>query len=140
MGMATIWNRPAVAAAVLMGLTSALHLFGGEFDVHRPLLAQTDTAEMALYASVLWHGISAMLVLNTVALLYGARIGPGSGAPAAMALAGAQTLALAAVFLFYGMVRLGNVFAAPQWTILLAAGGLACLAALPRQAPRLRTG
>ena len=122
-------NRLAIAAAALMGVTSIAHLIGGEIDVHRPLLLDVSSAERSLYVSVLWHGVSAMLVLNTAALVYGAR--RGAGASPVMLLAGAQTLALALIFILYGFLRVGGPFTAPQWTILLVAGGLACLAARP---------
>lgn len=118
------FNYLAFVAALLMAVTSAAHLFGGEFDVHRPLLALTKTPEEALYVSVLWHGVSVMLILSTIAAAYGVR----HHAAATLWLAGVQTCALGLVFIYYGALRAGSLFTAPQWTILLMAGALACLA------------
>lgn len=129
------FNRFALVAALLMAVTSAAHLLGGEFDVHRPLLATAKTTEDALYVSVLWHGVSAMLVLNTLAACYGARW----HAPAVLWLAGAQTVALGLVFMAYGLLRTGSLFIAPQWTILLLAGAFAFLAAREWRSRRARS-
>ena len=57
-------NKLIGLAALGMAATFALHTFGGEMTVHRPLLTDAATAEMDLYVSVLWHGITAIIALG----------------------------------------------------------------------------
>lgn len=110
-------NRPLMIATLGMAGTFALHLIGGEVSVHRPLLADAVSAEMDLYVSVLWHGITAVLAFGTVALAFAT----WSGTPQAslLWLVGGQTLGLGALFVLYGLIRTGSLWVAPQWIIIL---------------------
>lgn len=127
-------NRPVAVAAIVMALTFGLHLIGGEISVHRPLLAGGGTAEMDLYISVLWHGISAMLALNTLALVFAAWKA-GQHGPI-LWLVGGQTFALGLLFILYGLIRTGGLWTAPQWIILVPLGLLTMWAATRARTPR----
>jgi hypothetical protein len=111
-------NRLILIAAIAMGFTAAIHLIGGEVSVHRPLLADATTPEMDIYVSVIWHGISAMIVLNTLALVAALR----TTTPVMLTLIGAQTLAVGLLFILYGLIRTGSPWIAPQWVILVPLG------------------
>lgn len=124
-------NRPLLIAAGVMAGTSALHLLGGQVDVHRPLLARMDGGEMALYVSVLWHGISALLVL--CALTFGIAARDPHKHALAVVLASGLTLALGGLFVAYGMARVGSVWVAPQWVLLLPIGALGLVGLVPKQ-------
>jgi hypothetical protein len=125
-------NRFLIAAAAGAAGTTALHLIGGEADVHAPLLALTDGGEMALYVSVLWHGVSAMLLL--CALTFGLAARDPQRHRLAVLLAAGLMLALGAVFLAYGVARLGSVWVAPQWVLLVPIGVLGALGMVRRDA------
>lgn len=122
-------NRPLLIAAIAMGLTAALHVIGGEVSVHRPLLADAVSAEMDLYVSVIWHGISAMIVLNTLALIAALR----RPVPTALTLIGAQTFAIGVLFILYGLIRTGSLWIAPKWVILVPLGVFILWLAMPRR-------
>ena len=117
-----------LAALGMMG-TLALHTFGGEVTVHRPLLADALTAEMDLYVSVLWHGITAVIALGALALIYATwRTNP----PKPMLwLIGGQTLAVGLLFIGYGLLRTNSLWVAPQWIILVPLGLLILWTARP---------
>lgn len=117
-----------LAALGMMG-TLALHTFGGEVTVHRPLLAEALTAEMDLYVSVLWHGITAVIALGALALIYATwRTNP----PKPMLwLIGGQTLAVGLLFIGYGLLRTNSLWVAPQWIILVPLGLLILWTARP---------
>lgn len=127
-------NRPVTVAAFIMGLTFGLHLIGGETTVHRPLLADGKTAEMDLYISVLWHGVSSLIALNTLALAYAAWK-PGTHKPL-LWLVGGQTLAVGLLFILYGLIRTGGLWTAPQWIILAPLGILTIWVATRVPGPR----
>ena len=127
-------NRPVVVAAIIMGLTLGLHLIGGETTVHRPLLADGKTAAVDLYISVLWHSVSSLIALNTVALAYAAWK-PGPHKPI-LWLVGGQTLAVGLLFILYGLIRTSGLWTAPQWIILVPLGLLTIWAATQTFGPQ----
>jgi len=91
--------------------------------VHQPLLAAVADPVLGLYVSALWHATSGFLVASTLALAFAAM------APerhrSMLFLTAALSLILAALFILYGLMRLQNLWIAPQWVIFLAIGGLA---------------
>jgi hypothetical protein len=113
-------NRPIAAAALGMAATLALHGIGGEFTVHRPLLADAVTAEMDLYVSVLWHGLTAIIAISAVALTYAAV--QKTPSKALLLIIGGQTLAVGLMFILFGLTRTSSLFVAPQWIILVPLG------------------
>jgi len=120
-------NPWTLTAGGLLAATALLHLVAGETDVHRPLRALTGAGEMGLYASVLWHGISVLLLTSAAGLLMA---GTGAGRDrwrGAAILATAQTAGLGALFLIYGGLLAGSVWIAPQWALLLPVAGLAAI-------------
>lgn len=102
-----------------------MFLPGGGASFYRPLAARIDGADAAILSAV-WHGVTLVLAANAIAFLASARQGDARALalqPTAIAFGFALT------FLGYGFVRLGALFATPQWTIFLAIGllGLAGL-------------
>lgn len=122
-------NKLIGLAALGMAATFALHTFGGEMTVHRPLLTDAATAEMDLYVSVLWHGITAVIALGTLALVYLA-MQPVPPKPM-LWLIGAQTLTIGLLFIAYGLLRTDSLWVAPQWIILVPLGTLILWTARP---------
>lgn len=122
-------NRPLVIATIAMAGTFALHTFGGEITVHRPLLRDATSPEMGLYVSVLWHGITTVIALCTIALAYAAR--QNLPPQPLLWLIGGQTLAIGLLFAGYGLFSLSSLWVAPQWIILIPLGLLILWTARP---------
>ena len=113
-------NRWLVAAAVLSAAACLVHLFVGGTAFYQPALALLGEVDGAIFSAV-WHGVSLILAINTVAFFMAARPHALAGfalQPTAIALS------LAVTFLGFGLVRLGSLTATPQWTIFLLIGVL----------------
>lgn len=126
-------NKPIALAALGMAATLALHAISGEFTVHRPLLADVLSAEMDLYVSVVWHGITAVIAINTIALVYAA-LQPSPPNPL-LWVVGGQTLALGLMFILFGIIRTSSLWVAPPWVILVPLGLLILWSAARAPAP-----
>lgn len=108
-----LWTR---FAAALMGVTVMIHLFAGGPDVHAPLQAALPDPGLAAFAAVLWHAVSVVLVMLTFGLWV---LAERRDLAFEAVLSGIQ-IGFAAIFLFYGLTRLGTFSLMPQWVIFLA--------------------
>ena len=106
------WTR---LAAALMGLTVLIHVFGGGPEVHDPLQATLSDPFLAAFAAVLWHMVTVALVVLAGGLWVLAK---RHDSALEAILSGIQ-LGFAAVFVFYGLTRLGTVMPMNQWIIFL---------------------
>lgn len=106
------WTR---IAAALMGLTVLIHLFAGGPEVHDPLQAALSNPFLAAFAAVLWHMVTVVLVILAGGLWVLAK---RHDSALEAILSGIQ-LGFAAVFVFYGLTRLGTVMPMNQWIIFL---------------------
>lgn len=103
------------SAAVAMGLTTLIHIFAGGPEVMDPVHASTLPALVIAVLSVVWHAITLLLALFTVALVW---LITHDNRPLA-ALMFALQIGFAALFLGYGLSHLGTVWPMPQWIIFL---------------------
>jgi len=110
-----------LAASGLSALIFFVHLIGGGKDVHVPMLESGMSQILKAYASVIWHAISAILGIGSVAFLWAA-MGHGDGIAVVIAV---QYLAFAGLFLAYGVTRLNSIWVMPQWSAFLLISGLA---------------
>lgn len=120
-------SRWLLAAGILSLATTGIHLFAGGPDVHVPLLASSPSPLLQIYVSLLWHATSAVLLINSLALLFAA-IDRRYRVP----LAGAvilQYLAYAALFVGYGLAYLGSLWSTPQWVAFILMAGFAAIGA-----------
>ena len=111
-------NRWIFAAGVLSSVTFAVHVFAGGPDVHEPLLATGLSALLKTYISTLWHGVTAVLLINSAAL-FAAVFHRHLERPLVWAVI-LQYMAYAILFLGYGLTYLGTVWTTPQWVVFLA--------------------
>lgn len=124
-------HRWILVAAGLSFLTAAVHVFAGGPEVHQALLAAELPKVLKTYISVLWHATTAVLVMNSAALVVAALRGE-MRTPLVLIVAG-QYAAYAILFLGYGLAYLGSAWEAPQWIAfaLIAASALAGLKRRP---------
>lgn len=114
----------ATAGVLSFGLT-AVHIFGGGADVHVPILESGLSDLLKGYVSVVWHGVTAALIINSILLLIAAR------RPAVQQLLTSivivHYMAFVVLFLFYGITRLGSVILMPPWIGFLIIVAVAAL-------------
>ncbi len=116
-------NKWILSAGILSLLTLLAHVFGGGPEIHDPVLESDLLVELKAVLSVIWHAITAILAINGVALFMASRHARYQK-PIVLLIAG-QYLAFAALFIFYGWIRLGTLAPMPQWTIFIAISVLA---------------
>ncbi|NJM82536.1 MAG: hypothetical protein HC844_08570 [Tabrizicola sp.] len=110
------WNIVVTAGCLSLGI-AALHAFGGGPEFHAPALASTFDDRWKAVFSIIWHQVTAFLVINGVFL-----IGLGITLPdnrSLLTLVGAQNGAFVLLFLGIGWFRLGSPFVLMQWLLFL---------------------
>jgi len=115
-------NRWIFSASIVSGLTLLIHTFAGESLFHAPALQSNLSIENKMVLSVVWHGITSVMVLSFVALILAVR--SAQDKKSLLLFIAAQYAAMAGLFIGFGLFRLGSLFIMPQWTILLALAAL----------------
>jgi len=110
-------NKMVFVAGLLSVLTLFIHIFGGGPEVHDPVLQSALSVELKAILSVIWHAISAILLINAVALFIAAK-SPMVLKPIVI-IVSSQYLAFAALFIFYGVTHLDSLLPMPQWVIFI---------------------
>jgi len=123
-----------LTAAGLSALTFVAHVFGGGPEIHIPVLQSELSDYFKAIFSVIWHAISAILILSSLVLLAAAMNRPG--AQHAALLVAAQYLGFAILFVFYGLSRLDNLSQMPQWSVFTAIPVLILIGARARGSAR----
>lgn len=107
------------AAAAVMGLTTAVHLFLGTGDIMTPILAAEAIHPVVRgVALVVWHMVTLILAMSTVAMVYLAKQNNQALGLFVMLL----QFGFAAIFLWINVAMFGALFTMPQWTAFLLAG------------------
>lgn len=107
-------NRWIFSSSILSFVTAVVHVFAGGPEVHDTLLAADLPIILKTYVSVIWHATTAILVLNSVALLTAA-FRPDIRTAIIWIVVG-QYVAYATLFFGYGLGYLGSLLATPQWS------------------------
>ncbi len=115
-------NRWIFSASILSGLTVLIHTFAGEALFHTPALLSNLSIENKMVLSVIWHGITCVLALSFVALTLAIRSTHDKNS--LLIFIATQYAAIAALFVGFGLFRLGSLIVMPQWIILLAIAAL----------------
>lgn len=118
-------NPWLLSAAALSFLTTGIHLLAGGSDVHDPLLAIDMPPVLKVYVSLLWHASSAVLAVNSAALLWASISRHHREALAGIVVA--QYLAYAGLFIGYGLAYVGTLWQTPQWIVFLLIAALVLL-------------
>lgn len=114
------WLLAAGVAALVLDL---VHVFPGGREIHRPMVAAQWPEPAKAVWSVVWHAATAVMALGGLALI-AAGVFPDHALVLA-ALPVALFLSTAALFLFYGIKRLGTIWVLPQWVAFLGISALA---------------
>lgn len=103
-----------LAAAGLSVLTTFAHVFGGGPEFHQPMMASGLSQHIRAGFSVVWHATTIMLVVNSGLLIMATMNRPGARDFARVVIL--QYLPFAGLFIYFGLTRLGNITALPQWS------------------------
>ncbi len=106
-------SRWIAIAGFLSFLFVVLHVVGGGADVHEPILDSGLTDVLSGYVSVIWHLVTASMLVCTALLLAAAWL-PSQRVVLTLVVV-AQYALYAALFVFYGVVRFDSVLVMPQW-------------------------
>lgn len=111
------------AGAGLFSLATIwLHVVGGTPEIMDPLHGSDAPVMSRAIADVMWHHVTAVLLIAGLAML-AAGFAPGWRWPVAV-LVGAQYLAISAIFLVYGQLWFASPWPMPQWVLFSAMAGL----------------
>ena len=128
---ANVMNKLILSAAMLSVLTLFAHVFGGGPEIHVPVLESSLSLELKAVLSVVWHAITAMLLINSVALFLAAK--SQYSQKTLVLFVSVQYLAFAALFVFYGFTHLGTLLLMPQWSVFLLMPALAFAGLRPHE-------
>lgn len=107
-------------AAAASGATALIHVFGGGPEIHEPIQASELAPLLKGISAVIWHAITAILVVNAFALLWCAR---DPNRPLEVTILAVQ-LSFIGLFWFYGLTMFGTLMQMPQWILF---GGISIL-------------
>lgn len=125
----TFRNRPLALSGILALFYCGVHVFAGGPEIHGPAIASDLEPLVKGVFSVVWHGITAMMLLSALALLW---LSGNENQKALGWLVVFQFFAMAALFVFYGISRFGDLTTMPQWTGFLVIGAVAAWGLLGR--------
>jgi hypothetical protein len=125
---------PTLAAAAGMAATTVLHVVGGGAEFHQPIQASAMELPLRAISAVLWHLVTMLLAVQSIALLWLARHPERAMAGFLVAI----QVGFAGLFLYYGQTMLGTVWILGQWTIFAALALLIVWGQWGVRSPRLR--
>jgi hypothetical protein len=99
-------------------LACGVHVTYGGVRIHKPLLQSDASRLVRAVGSVIWHAATAMMLLNSIALLYASTQSAASVPLVVLVIV--QYLAAAALFITYGLSRFGSLLVLPHWIAFLA--------------------
>jgi hypothetical protein len=114
------WLFSAGVAALVLDL---IHIFPGGREIHRPMVASRWPEPAKAVWSVVWHAVTAVMAFGGVALI-AAAFRPDLALSLSV-LPITLFLSAAALFVFYGLKRLGSLWVLPQWLAFSVISALA---------------
>ena len=119
-----------VAATAVCLITSVIHVLAGAPEVMSPLLASNLPTPVKGVIDVIWHQITALLLIGSCASLVAA-VRPGWRLPVTL-LIGGQFALIALLFLALGAMWFSSPWPMPQW-LLFGAMAILLLVGWQRQ-------
>jgi hypothetical protein len=114
-GKMNAWLLAAGIAALLLDL---VHIFPGGRLIHRPMVASHWPEPVKAIWSVVWHAVTALIALGGLSLIVAAFLPDHALALSVLPIA--LFLSAAALFIVYGLKRLGTLLVLPHWAAFLA--------------------
>lgn len=117
-------DRCLLAAGALAAFTGAVHVLAGTPEIQQPLLTSSLPQSVSLLLLACWHLVSVALLVSAAALLWLA-------GPARRPLAAMPVLAIAFMWLLFGLVFIvialefqgvRGLLTLPQWSLLVPVG------------------
>ncbi|MFY0616533.1 hypothetical protein [Shimia sp.] len=108
-------NPWMTAAAALLFLTTGVHVFMGGPEIHHVIQASALPEDVRAIGAVLWHAITATLLVFALGCLW---LAHNTNTALAVTIGAVQVL-FAVLFIFYGATLLGTLWVMPQWIIFL---------------------
>lgn len=118
-------NKTIATAGVLSLILTAIHVFGGGADVHGPILASELDNVLKGFSSVVWHAVTANLLLCGFMLLYASYNKVVEKLFTLIVIA--HFLAYAGLFMFYGLSRFDTLFVMMPWVAFLFISAVATI-------------
>ncbi len=118
-------NKWLLSAGVFSLLLVFVHVFLGGPEIHDPVLSSDLDPVVIAVLSVVWHGITIVMLVNGVLLLAAAsqeRLVAGV-VWTTIGQYGGFTL----LFIYYGLVQLENLMDMPQWISFVIVTGCAAM-------------
>lgn len=116
-------NIPILIAAIMSFISIFLHVFGGGVEIMIPIYESELSDYLRAIMFVIWHGITVIISINSVALFYVA-FKSEYRKPLVIIIV-AQYLLWSGLFIFYGITRLGELWTMPQWISFISISLLA---------------
>ena len=104
-------NKPYLAAALLMALTTLVHIFAGGPENYAPLRASDLAAIPRATLSVVWHMVTLVLAVTAGGLFF---LIKNRSIPLAILLLILQ-IGFALLLVFYGLLDFQSLLELPQW-------------------------
>ncbi|KZK89667.1 hypothetical protein PsAD5_04953 [Pseudovibrio sp. Ad5] len=125
-------NKWLLASGILSLLLMLVHVFLGGPEILDPVLGSDLHPVVIAVLSVVWHGITVVMLVNGV-LLLAAAFREELAAGVAWVVIG-QYSGFTLLFIYYGITQLGNLMDMPQWISFAIIAG--CVAMGLRKAGR----
>jgi len=116
-------NISILLAALLSFLTLGAHIFGGQPEIMVPVFESELSNYLKTILMVIWHAVSAILIINSAALLFASL--KNQHRLTIVNIISIQYLFWAALFIFYGIKNLGTLWTMPQWIAFILIPALA---------------
>ena len=114
-------NKWLLTSGILSLLLMLVHVFLGGPEIHVPVLGSSLNPRVIAVLSVVWHGTTAVMLVNGV-LLLAAGIREELAAGLLWVVIG-QYGSFTLLFIFYSLSQLGNLMALPQWVAFAIIAG-----------------
>lgn len=126
-------SKTYLSLSALMAGIVAVHVFMGGPQYAVPFGQELSTSDLRAMSQVLWHAVTVVLIVLALVYLW---LGFHHNR-ALFVFSSILQCGWAALFLYYGMTRIGEIATQPQWVLFLAFPLAACWAEHRRKPSQL---
>lgn len=114
-------NKWLLSAGIFSLLLVLVHVFLGGPEIHEPVLGSALGPVVIAVLSVVWHGITVVMLVNGLLLIAAAYRAQLAVGVALVVIA--QYGGFALLFIYYALAHLGNLIGMTQWIYFAIAVG-----------------